>query len=175
MIHRRKIPSHRFPRLAAISIVAALVVAAGSLFDAGGVKARASAVLEIGAPAPEFHFTTVKGAKRRLSEFRGRPVMLWLFATWCPSCVAATAAIAKNYQRLNATGLQIIQLKLIDNLGYEGPTTKEFAARYAGTLAAHPGWLWGDASREGSFTYDPRGFPDIYFPSTRTAFSVTWT
>ncbi len=175
MTHRHNDPSNRvrgkgggtqslrFPRLAWIALVVAMLITAGSLLDAGGAKAQTRPVLGIGAPAPEFQFTTTDGAKRRLSEFRGRPVMLWLFATWCPSCVAATAAIAENYQRLNESGLQIIQLKLHDNLGYRGPTTSEFAARNAGPLATHPGWLWGDASREGSFTYDPRGFPDIYF------------
>ena len=163
MTHGRKDPANRFARRAVAVLVAGMMIGAGSLLDAGGAKAQTRAVLEMGAPAPEFRFTSVDGAKRRLSEFRGRPVMLWLFATWCPGCVAATAAIAENYQRLNAAGLQIIQLKLYNNLGYLGPTTSEFAARYAGPLASHPGWLWGDASRVGSYTYDPRGYPDIYF------------
>ena len=175
MTHRRNDPSNRvrgkgegtqsrrFPRLASIALVAGMLIAAGSLLDAGGAEAQTRPPLQLGEPAPEFQFTTVDGAKRRLSEFRGQPVMLWLFATWCPSCVTATAAIAENYQRLNAAGLQIIQLKLFGNLGYQGPTTSEFAARNAGPLATHPGWLWGEASREGSFTYDPRGYPDIYF------------
>lgn len=155
-----KNPTRRVFCLAVMALTAAMAIAGGSLYEA---KAQTRAVLEIGAPAPEFRFTAVDGTQRRLSEFRGRPVMLWLFATWCPSCVAATAAIAENYQRLNAAGLQIIQLKLYNNLGYLGPTTSEFAARYAGSLATDAGWLWGDASRKGSYTYDPRAFPDIYF------------
>ncbi len=125
--------------------------------------ARTQDVIKIGAPAPDIAFTSVDGRAYHLSEFRGRSVMLWLFATWCRTCRAATVAVVENYDQLHQAGLQIIQLKLYENLGYLGPTTKEFAARYVGPLALEPGWLWGDASKEGSFTYDPKGYPDIYF------------
>ena len=107
-------------------------------------------------------FTTVDGRAYRLSDFRGQPVMLWLFTTWCQTCSAATAAVDENYDRLRQAGLQIIQLKLHENLGYSGPTTKEFAARYAGSRASATGWLWGEASREMSFTYNPNGYSEIY-------------
>ena len=102
---------------------------------ASSADARIQDVIRIGAPAPDIAFTTVDGRAYRLSEFRGQPVMLWLFATWCRTCSAATVALAENYHPLHQAGLQIIQLKLHENLGYRGPTTKEFAARYAGSLA----------------------------------------
>ncbi len=119
-------------------------------------------VIKIGAPAPDIAFTSVDGRAYRLSEFRGRPVMLWLFATWCRTCNAATVAVAENYDRLHQAGLQIIQLKMHGNLGYGGPTTKEFAQRYAGSRASAPGWTWGEASKAGSFAYNPNGYAEIY-------------
>lgn len=126
-------------------------------------SAQTPAVVKIGAPAPDMAFTTLRGTERRLSEFRGRPVMLWLFATWCPTCVYGTIAVAEKFDRIQQAGIQIIQLKLYDNLGYPGPSVEEFAKRHAGSIPPSPDWLWGDASQEGSFTYDPRGHPDIYF------------
>ena len=30
------------------------------------------------------------------------------------------------------------------------------------SLASAPGWLWGQASKAGSFAYNPDGYPDIY-------------
>jgi hypothetical protein len=119
--------------------------------------------LGIGLPAPDIDFRTVDGARRRLSEFHGKPIMLWFFASLCSSCTAATRAVAENLEDLQRSGMQIIQLKLYKNLGYPGPSTEEFAKTYAGGAYPSPGWIWGDASRTASFTYDPRGYPDIYF------------
>ena len=141
------------------------MVTIGSIVSGPGSAANAQtpAPVKIGAPAPEMVFTTVDGAQRRLSEFRGRPVMLWLFATWCPTCIAGTRAVAAELDGLKQARIQIIQLKLYNNLGYPGPSVADFAMRYADSVAPSPDWLWGDASREGSFTYDPGGHPDIYF------------
>lgn len=72
-------------------------------------------------------------------------------------------AVAERFEELQRSGLQIIQLRLYKNLGYPGPTAEAFAKRYAASVYPAPGWLWGEASREASFTYDPQGYPDIYF------------
>ena len=140
-----------------------LAIASISSTSSLTASAQTKAVVELGSPAPDMTFTTVDGAQRRLSEFRGRPVMLWFIATWCPSCKAATRAVAAKFDRLKQSGMQIIQLKLYNNLGYRGPTIEDFAKRYAGSVAPSPDWLWGDASQVGSHTYDPWGYPDVYF------------
>ena len=58
--------------------------------------------------------------------------------------------------------MQIIQLRLHENLGYSGQSTEEFATQYAGSLSAAPGWLWGEASQAVSFTYNPNGYAETY-------------
>lgn len=133
----------------------------GVLSSAAGAQARPE--VRVGVPAPDISFSTADGAQHQLSQYRGRPVMLWLFATWCPTCYAGTTAVAQVFDRLQLSGLQIIQLKLYGNLGYPGPSVEEFARDYAGEAYPSPGWIWGEASLEASFTYDPRGYPDIYF------------
>ena len=155
--------------LATLALIAA--VAYGLMIPTRSVEstlssaasAQTPAAVKIGAPAPDMAFTTMDGTQRRLSEFRGRPVMLWLFATWCPTCVYGTIAVAEKFDRIQQAGIQIIQLKLYNNLGYPGPSVEDFARRHAGSIPPSPDWLWGDASQEGSFTYDPRGYPDVYF------------
>ena len=155
--------------LATLALIAA--VAYGLMIPTRSVEstlssaasAQTPAAVKLGAPAPDMAFTTMDGTQRRLSEFRGRPVMLWLFATWCPTCIYGTIAVAEKFDRLQQAGIQIIQLKLYNNVGYPGPSVEEFAKRHAGSIPPSPDWLWGTASREGSFTYDPRGYPDIYF------------
>lgn len=142
--------------------VLALVLAASAVY--GLVMPRAATPeVKVGAPAPDVTFTTIDGKGYRLAQFRGRPVMLWLFATWCPSCHAGAAAIAEDLTQMEQAGLQIIQLKLYNNLGYPGPSVQEFARAYARPGRSSPAWLWGDASEALSYTYDPKGYPDIYF------------
>lgn len=155
--------------LATLALIAA--VAYGLMIPTRSVEsslssaasAQTPAAVKIGAPAPDMAFTTMDGTQRRLSEFRGRPLMLWLFATWCPTCIYGTIAVAEKFDRIQQAGIQIIQLKLYNNLGYPGPSIEDFARRHAGSIPPSPDWLWGVASQEGSFTYDPRGYPDVYF------------
>lgn len=140
----------------------ALVLAVSALYRVA-VPPVSAAEVKIGAPAPDVTFTTTDGVQRRLSQFRGHPVMFWLFATWCPTCEAGTAAVAQHVSQFEQAGVQIIQLKLYNNLGYPGPSVEEFARVFARLPRPSPGWLWGDASQEASYIYDPKGYPDLYF------------
>ncbi len=162
----RRLFSHRraLRVLALIAFAAYGALAAfGSIASGSAANAQTLAPVKIGAPAPDMTFTTVDGTERRLSEFRGRPVMLWFFASWCPTCTVGTVAVAQEIDQLNQAGIQIIQLQLYNNLGYPGPSVADFAKRYAGSVTPSSNWLWGEASLIGSFTYDPGGYPDIYF------------
>jgi thiol-disulfide isomerase/thioredoxin len=89
--------------------------------------------------------------------------MFWLFATWCPTCEAGTAAVAQHASQLEQAGVQIVQLKLYNNLGYPGPSAQEFARAFARSPRPTLWWLWGEASQEASYIYDPKGYPDLYF------------
>ncbi len=125
--------------------------------------AQIQTAAKVGRLAPDIAFTTVDGAEYRLSEFQGRPVMLWFYASWCPTCQVGTRAVAEIVDQLKLARVQIIQLQLYKNLGYPGPTAKEFATQYASSVPRSSNWLWGDASLVASFTYDPQGYPEIYF------------
>ena len=125
--------------------------------------AQIQTAAKVGALAPDIAFTTVDGSEYQLSDFRGRPVMLWFYASWCPTCQVGTMAVAGVVDQLKLAGVQIIQLQLYNNLGYPGPTAEEFARQYASSVPRSPNWLWGDASLVASYTYDPQGYPDIYF------------
>lgn len=50
--------------------------------------APSSTLLSVGAAAPDFTLFTPKGGKVRLSDQRGKVVLLEFFATWCPHCQA---------------------------------------------------------------------------------------
>jgi peroxiredoxin len=58
--------------------------------------------------APDFSLSTIDGQTIRLSELRGKPVLLNIWATWCPPCRAEMPAIQRAHQQYQAQGLAIL-------------------------------------------------------------------
>lgn len=53
-----------------------------------------------GEAAPLLPFTAMDGRSTSLADFRGRPVLVNLWATWCGPCVAEMPTLAATAQRL---------------------------------------------------------------------------
>jgi len=143
--------------------VAALIQFSGQSGSSFAADNDDKTVLKLDAPAPDFSFTSLDGSAYKLSQFHGKPVMLWFFASWCPTCISSTGAVSEQFEQLTANGMRIIQLRLYNNLGYSGPSAQEFAQTYVGATGESEQWLWGEASLEASVMYDSRGYPDLYF------------
>ena len=120
-----------------------------------------NAILKIGTEAPDVTFTTISGEEQKLSDYRGEKVMLWYFATWCPSCIKASEVLEQNNNKLN--GMKIIALKTYGNAGYGGPTILEFGQKYSPNALNYDNWIWGDASQQATSIYNSQNYPDIYF------------
>lgn len=75
------------------------------------------------------------GNRIRLSDFRGRFVVLNLWATWCAPCVTELPALARVQQALANDGVVVIAVDLENN---EAAKVSEFLrSRGAGTLAVY--------------------------------------
>lgn len=57
------------------------------------------ALPEQGNRAPDFVLQDLSGRDVRLSDFRGRPVIINFWATWCPPCREEMPRIQKFYRR----------------------------------------------------------------------------
>jgi peroxiredoxin len=64
--------------------------------------------LRVGSELPDFPFTDFNGKKRKLSEFRGKYVLLDFWGTWCPACVEELPYLKTAYSRFQARGFEII-------------------------------------------------------------------
>lgn len=66
--------------------------------------------LEPGATLPDFTFTDLSGAPRRLSDMRGRLALLVVWTPWCPPAVRELRHIEHAYRALCAEGLDVVGL-----------------------------------------------------------------
>ena len=106
-------------------VLAAWFVGDRSGFDSigrGGVNQRL--LPKVGEVAPDFETEDVLGNRVRLSQFRGQPVWLMFWGSWCPPCRAEFPDIQRAYEQLKPRGVQLLGVSI-----RESPIA---AAAYAG-------------------------------------------
>jgi len=66
-----------------------------------------------GQTAPDFQLPPVGGGKAfNLSQFKGKPVVLVFWATWCPPCRREIPALKGLYETYTAKGVQVITVTI---------------------------------------------------------------
>ena len=55
--------------------------------------------LKVGQTAPDFTLMTLDGKEAKLSDYRGKKVILNFWATWCPPCKAEIPHMEKYYKK----------------------------------------------------------------------------
>jgi len=75
--------------------------------DISQIKVRS---LLPGTAAPDFEAVTVDGKPFKLSELRGKVVLLDFWATWCGPCLAAMPQVKKAHDRFAADGFVVVSV-----------------------------------------------------------------
>ena len=91
---------------------------------------------EVKRPAPDFALPGLNGETVRLSDYKGKVVLVNFWGTWCAPCKEETPALQAVYQKLRDQGLVIIgvDLRNQERPGAEGDTNvKNFVASYGVT------------------------------------------
>jgi peroxiredoxin len=89
--------------------------------------------IAVGLPAPDFTFPGMDGKMVSLSDFRGKVVLVNIWATWCRSCVDEMPSMEKLYQKLKGEDFEILAVS-IDSLGAE--VVAPFMKKYKLTFPA---------------------------------------
>jgi cytochrome c biogenesis protein CcmG, thiol:disulfide interchange protein DsbE len=91
---------------------------------------------ELNRPAPDFTLPGLDGQDIRLSDYRGKVVLVNFWGTWCEPCKEETPALQQSYQKLRDQGLVIIgvDLRNQEGDGAEGvDNVRSFTERYGVT------------------------------------------
>ncbi len=71
----------------------------------------------LGDPAPDFALKSLDGPNLRLSEFRGRVVLLGFWASWCGDCRAQMRRLGGLAERYAGAGFDLLAVNLDTDTG----------------------------------------------------------
>ena len=103
--------------LAAALVVGAWFVGGQQGFDQigrGGINSRL--LPRVGEPAPDFFTVLGDGEVVLLSDFRGQPVWLNFWGSWCPPCRSEAPEMQAAYEELAPRGLVLLAVALDEPL-----------------------------------------------------------
>lgn len=104
------------------------------------VGTAAKVGFKIGESTPDFELRSLDGRTARLSNLRGKPVLLNFWATWCAPCRVEMPWLVELDQQYRPQGVQIIGVSLDD------PDAEQDVAKFIAQVGVHYTILIGDSS-----------------------------
>jgi peroxiredoxin len=87
---------------------AGFLVVVGGLVAVGWLTRETSRPPVVGDAVPELRLPLIDGDTASLTDYRGRVVMLNIWATWCPPCVTELPSMQRVYEAYADRGLAIL-------------------------------------------------------------------
>ncbi|HLB27001.1 MAG TPA: TlpA disulfide reductase family protein [Dehalococcoidia bacterium] len=144
--------------------VGALIVGLVWFFDRPGGSANSQAITltaeasgpapRLEKPAPDFRLRGLDGQYYQLSDFRGQPVWINFWATWCPPCRAENPDIQETYEANQDKGLVLLAV----SIGEDANTVRDYVERTGLTYT-----IGVDESTEIAARYRIVGIPTHFF------------
>jgi peroxiredoxin len=76
--------------------------------------------------APDFQLIDMDDKKHRLSDYRGKPVIINFWATWCPPCREELPSMNRAWKKIKQDGI----IMLAVNVGEDDDTIFSFLGSY---------------------------------------------
>ena len=104
--------------------------------------------------APDFSLQDIHGNMVALSDFRGKPILLNFWATWCEACREELPSMQRLYEALSSKGVEVVAIS-IDRKNFD--RIKKYAKEYKLTFPV----LW-DPNQKVRKHYFIMGLPTTY-------------
>ena len=104
--------------------------------------------------APDFQISTHLGDKLRLSDLRGKVIMIEFWASWCPPCREEAPTLTKVYKEYLNKEIEFIGIDVWDQSDRALKFIEEFSIQYPTA---------SDSTGEILVDYGIRGIPEKYF------------
>ncbi len=76
--------------------------------------------------APDFNLVDMNGVKHSLAEYKGKPIIINFWATWCPPCRRELPSMNKGWSKIKNSGINMLAI----NVGEDEDTIFNFMADY---------------------------------------------
>ena len=153
------LPALRIPRLLRpVFLLAAAIVIANLLSWLNQKPFTPSRSIDaLGLPAPEIVLLDVNGQTIKLSDYRGRPVLVNFWATWCTPCWTEMPNLVAQYEKHKDTqGLIVLAINVQQDA--KGDAIQAYIRRFKMSFPI----LLDDAGKA-ELDYRVRGFPTTIF------------
>jgi len=78
-------------------------------------QAKPAGKVDVGAVAPEFALKDASGKEHKLSDYKGRVVVLDFWATWCGPCKMAMPGLQKLHTKYKGRGVSVLGINVNEN------------------------------------------------------------
>lgn len=121
--------------------------------------------VKVDLPAPDLNLTTLDGANVSLSAFRGRVVLVNLWATWCPPCREEMPALQSFYDEHRSNGFILIAIDQGETSAEVNPFVEEFNLTF-------PVWL--DPASQAGAAFNTMNLPSSYVIDRSGRIRLMW-
>ena len=99
------------------AITGGFLLVIGTLVVVGWLTRENRVRMVVGEPVPELTLPRINGDTARLADYRGRVLLVNLWATWCAPCIREMPSLQRAYEEYRDDGLEILAVALDENPG----------------------------------------------------------
>jgi peroxiredoxin len=107
--------------------------------------------VKVGQPAPDIVMEDVNGKLRKLSDLRGKVVLLDFWASWCGPCRRSNPMVVDTYHKFKDKGFTVFNVSLD---GLDERTKQRFPADQLGVQLKNAKNKWIDAIKKDNLVWD---------------------